>query len=58
MPGFVNAIFSFQDDGAPLQPSSQAANSQEQDIDPEEQQTIKRLEESRKLIQALKVLFG
>lgn len=29
MPGFVNAIFSFQDDGAPLQPSKQAENPQE-----------------------------
>ena len=67
IPEFVNAILDFQDDNAPLpslskeKPQSQDANPQDQGPsieDQEEQQAIKRLESSRKLIKQLQIIFG
>lgn len=58
MPGFVNSIFSFQDDDVPLSFANEQDNPQDEHKDQEEEKTLTRLAESRKLIKQLKFLFA
>lgn len=59
MPGFVNSIFKFVDDDVPLSFGNQQDNPQDEQMkDQEEERTLIRLAESRKLIKQLKFLFA